>query len=494
MFPYTTGAERRGYVLANGEDSLDGNVHDHHALSTEVERQNLKSVGNEETGETNGVEDTEEPDEGQLGIAGTLVGDLDTVGELLRDGNLDLRVLVDGTGDGPEGEGGDHAAGGGEEERATTEAINAEGSSNRDGEIEDGLASGQGELLVLLGDTRTLVDDVHVVGEEGVTRVLRDDTEGDDDGQTPQVALGPEEVEVRGGAVAVAVGLDGLLDLAVLELDEGVVLVAATVVLGQHGKSLLRLVLVDEETRGLGDPPDTDELHHGGDGLDEGDGPPGPVAADGGGSPADAGHDEGAQVPETVVDGGQGTTVLGVADLGQQHGRTHLREGVAETEDEAAAHVHVVAGGEGSEHGTDDHESAADHDGGLTADPVRNEGGDQEGDDGTDVVHVDEDAELVRVLVLGEEVLPVVHLLGGVEEHAIVTSGRRTDEQEDGQEVEVAQMRLLVPGNLLELGSLLAGSVQLVSRRGLHEVLADVDHFGGLASEDGITSDIKRGY
>lgn len=480
-----------GNILANGEDGLDGDVHDHHTLSTKVEGQNLKSVGDKETRETDGVEDTEEPNEGQLGVSGTLVGDLDTVGELVGDGNLNLGVLVDSTSDGPESERGDHTAGGGQEERTATELVDAKSGSDRDGKIEDGLSGRQGELLVLLGDTGTLVDDVHVVGEESVTGVLRDDTERNDDGQTPEVTLGLDEIDVRGRAVVVAVGLDSLLDLAVLELNERVVLVTATVVLGENSKGLLRLVLVDKETWRLGDPPDTDKLHHGGNGLDEGNGPPGPVATDGSSSPANARNDEGAQVPETVVDGGEGTTVLGVADLGQQHGRTHLREGVAETKDETTAHVHVVAGGESSEHGTDNHEGTADHDGGLTADSVRNEGSDQEGDDGTDVVHVDEDAKLVLVLVLGEEVLPVIHLLGGVEEHAIVTRGGRADEQEDGEEVQVAQMRLLVPGDLLELGSLLTGGVQLLSRGGLDEVLADVDHGGGCAVD--VSSKLKGG-
>jgi hypothetical protein len=49
---------------------------------------------------------------------------------------------------------------------------------------------------------------------------------------------------------------------------------------------------------------------------------------------------QGTQVPETVVDSGKRTTVLRMADLGEKHGRGHLSQGVTETKDESATHVH----------------------------------------------------------------------------------------------------------------------------------------------------------
>ena len=100
----------------------------------------------------------------------------------------------------------------------------------------------------MLLDTSTFVNDIHVVGEDSVTRVLRDDTKGDDDSKTPHVTPGLEEVNVTSGLGSV-VGLDCLLDLAVLELNCGVVLVTAGMVLGQNTEGLLGSVLVDKETR-----------------------------------------------------------------------------------------------------------------------------------------------------------------------------------------------------------------------------------------------------
>ncbi|KAI6757422.1 hypothetical protein HG531_003247 [Fusarium graminearum] len=60
-------------LVSNGEDGLDGDVHDHHTLGTEMEGKDLKGVGDEETRETNVVEDTEDPDSGDLSIASAFV-------------------------------------------------------------------------------------------------------------------------------------------------------------------------------------------------------------------------------------------------------------------------------------------------------------------------------------------------------------------------------------------------------------------------------------
>ena len=49
-----------------GEDGLDSDIHDHDTLGAQVERQDFQCVGDEQTRETNGVEDTEDPDEGDL--------------------------------------------------------------------------------------------------------------------------------------------------------------------------------------------------------------------------------------------------------------------------------------------------------------------------------------------------------------------------------------------------------------------------------------------
>lgn len=85
-------------LITEGQNRLDGDVHDHHTLGAEMEGEDLEGVGDEQTGEADVVEDTEEPDEDKLRVARPSVG---RVG-----------VLVDGTGDGPAHEGADHSCGG----------------------------------------------------------------------------------------------------------------------------------------------------------------------------------------------------------------------------------------------------------------------------------------------------------------------------------------------------------------------------------------------
>lgn len=99
------------------------------------------------------------------------------------------------------------------------------------------------ELLVLFMDTGTFVDNIDVVGENGVTRVLGNDTERDNDGQTPAVPLRLEEIAVFDSAVSQLVKTHRLLDLLKLVLHGSIVLVASGVVGGEHFKRLVRAIL-----------------------------------------------------------------------------------------------------------------------------------------------------------------------------------------------------------------------------------------------------------
>lgn len=99
------------------------------------------------------------------------------------------------------------------------------------------------ELLVLVMDTGAFVNNIDIVGENGVARVLGNDTEGDDDGQTPAVALRLEEIAVSDGTVSQLVEAHGLLDLLELVLHCCVILVAPCVVGSEHLKCLIGAIL-----------------------------------------------------------------------------------------------------------------------------------------------------------------------------------------------------------------------------------------------------------
>ena len=103
-------------------------------------------------------------------------------------------------------------------------------------------------------DAGAFVNNVDVVGENGVAGVLGNDTEGDDDGQTPAVPLCLEEIRVLDGAVSQLVEAHSLFDLLELVLHGCVVLVASSVVGGEHLKSLVGAILGYQESRRFGDP------------------------------------------------------------------------------------------------------------------------------------------------------------------------------------------------------------------------------------------------
>ena len=117
---------------------------------------NLKGVGDKQTGETDRVEDTKDPNEDKLcvaeaGLAGALV--------LTSHGS-------------PENEGENHTRSRDEEETATTSTVDHEGSADGYNQAKEGVADVKTELLLLSSNTGLLVDQIGVVGDNSVTGVL----------------------------------------------------------------------------------------------------------------------------------------------------------------------------------------------------------------------------------------------------------------------------------------------------------------------------------
>ena len=92
------------------------------------------------------------------------------------------------------------------------------------------------------------------------------------------------------------------------------------------------------------------------------------------GAKGQPGDNEGTDVPQAVVDGGETGAVLRMGELGEKHRRGNLGEGVAKAQHGATAHECIEVLGGGLENGTDDHDNAADDDGGLAAEVVGKEG------------------------------------------------------------------------------------------------------------------------
>lgn len=119
------------------------------------------------------------------------------------------------------------------------------------------------ELGVRVLYTSLVIQRAGEVGNDGVSRPLREETEGQEDSQPVPVSLRLEEVDVAAVSLGFHLEPDGLLDLAVLELDGRVLVVAVGVVLGEHLERLVVLVLGHEESGRLGHPPDEDDLDDG---------------------------------------------------------------------------------------------------------------------------------------------------------------------------------------------------------------------------------------
>ena len=232
-----------GDILAKSQDGLDGNVHNHHPLGTEMERKNLEGIGNQQPRKANVIKDSKQPDETKLGVTPQHAGLIAAFVKRPRDSPACHRH--------------DHPAGRDQEQRSSAKAVDIQSGGNGDDKVEGNLASRHGKLLPLgiIGDTGTLVDDIHVVGEQSIPAVLGDDTQRNDNGQTPPVAPCAHKVDILGCPVCFLLDANGLLDLAVLKLDRRIVDIAAGVPFCQRPQCLLMAILVDEISRRLRDEP-----------------------------------------------------------------------------------------------------------------------------------------------------------------------------------------------------------------------------------------------
>lgn len=313
-------------VDVEGESGLDGDVEDHETLGAQPVGQDLNGVADEEAGPSDGVEDAKHPNEEDHGDVGARRAIL----------------IVEGRREGPEDEGAEHARRGDQEGGAAAELVDEQSHGDGDDEGEAHLAGRQTQLLSRAFDAGGLVEQVGIVGDDGVARPLREDTEREEDGEAVAVALGAEEVEIAAVLLVLVLERDRLLDLAELVLDGRVVLVAVGVVLGEDLERPVVLVLCDQVTGRLGHPEDEGQLDDRRGRLEQRGDTPGPVVRDVVGAKGDPGDHcarwasarrsrksrgvegglltQSTNVPQAVVDGGETPAVLGMAQLSEKHG------------------------------------------------------------------------------------------------------------------------------------------------------------------------------
>jgi hypothetical protein len=350
-------------VLVDGQGNLDEEVHDHQTLGTNLERQDLDSVGDEQTRPCERVTHREDPDHGD----DTFSSGIAAVGLLLRRANC------------PDDEAQAHSTGGDDEERATTNAINEQRARHGNNEGQDGKTTVESELGVGIGDANVVVDIGGVVGNETVARPLREQTERRKEHKPVSVALSLEEVEVRRVLLVLELEAKGLLDLGVLELNSCVVHVTVGVVRSKHLESLLVPLLTDQPTWRLGDKVYEGQLDDGGKSLSECGNAPAPVTVDALGAESQPGADDGTNVPQAVVDTSDTRTMLRVADLGEEQRRRQLGKRVTKTHQETTTHEVSKVLSSSLDGSTDNHDKASDDNSRFAAKAIGNERSNRKG-------------------------------------------------------------------------------------------------------------------
>lgn len=300
-------------VVVEEEGQVDKEEHDGHTTGTDLEWENLDSVTDKETRPGQVVAGIVEEDEGDDGVTGGL-------------GSVLGSVLG---GDCPWNEHGKHTTGGGKEERTTAGTIDGESHGTGDKHVPDVENTVNDELGVGVGDTNLVENGVDVVGNQRVTGPLGEQTGEDANGHTMTVTLGGPELRDTLGEL----GLEGngLLNLLEFVLDELVLAVAVSVVLGENGESLLVAVDGDQPTWGFWDPEDEADHDKSWSGLEDRWNSPRPGALNSEGSVGGPGGDNGTDVPGGVVEGGDTGTMLHVGQLSDEERSGTVSERDTET-------------------------------------------------------------------------------------------------------------------------------------------------------------------
>ena len=229
--------------------------------------------------------------------------------------------------------------------------------SNGDNAVPDVKNTVDLELHIGIRDTDSVENTRDVITDETVARPLREETCGDQDDEPVAVALGLEDLEPT-SLLQLLLNSDGLLDFLELQLHHLVVDVSLSVDMGKDGQSLLVLALGHVETGRFGNKPHTGDLDERRHSLDDGRNAPGPLAVDVVGAICEPGGDDRSDIPafllvemaikyrvynlpSRVVDSGEDSTVLWVADFGNQKRGGSVGNGNSQTEEETSSDKHL---------------------------------------------------------------------------------------------------------------------------------------------------------
>lgn len=280
-------------LIPEHQCSLDGQVHDHKSLRSQLVRENLERVCDEEARPGKCVEDAEEPDEDDLGIP----SGLHVIGH-----------LESGSSDGPCQKHQAHARGRGQEEWSSSHTINKESTANTNNQTHQGLAAIElrgivsngiqtliwktyRNLLALFCNAHAVINKTDIIAEESISRVLGNDTERDEESQSVSIALGPHEIQIAAGLLVFEFESQGFLNLTEFERNSRVLFVAISVVFGEDVLGFIVAFLGDVPTRRFWNPVYECKLDNGRQALEKSKSSPRPTIWDCAGGPGNPGND-----------------------------------------------------------------------------------------------------------------------------------------------------------------------------------------------------------
>ena len=210
------------HVLVKDEGEGDDEAEDGVTLRTDGVGENLESVGHNQGREGDVVRGIEQEDEGNDGVSSrSALGD-----------------SVTGGADSLEGEEEQHANARGDKKDPSPNTFDERGGSDSPCKIPNLEDTVDEELGSCIGDTNGLEYFVEVVGDETISGPLREPSDSDDNRQAFAVTGGLDQGHPTNGGTNSPVEIDGGPDFFVLVLNERILLIAISVIVGQGVESL----------------------------------------------------------------------------------------------------------------------------------------------------------------------------------------------------------------------------------------------------------------
>ncbi len=110
------------------------------------------------------------------------------------------------------------------------------------------------DFLVLNGDACAVVNLVHIVGEESIAAILRDDTKRDEESQAISVAFGLKKVCIAATLLELELETKSFSDLFVLKANSWISFIAISMVVGEDCFCFFVSLLGHKPTRALWNP------------------------------------------------------------------------------------------------------------------------------------------------------------------------------------------------------------------------------------------------